>query len=112
MKSIRQEKVEKLLIRDLGSIFQTKSREITPGIMVTVTDVRISKDLGYAAVYVSLFPTEDRSKAIESIQNHKGEIRYELGGLIGKQMRKVPELNFYLDDSFDKAQRIEELLKK
>ena len=112
MDSIRQNKVNSLLLREMAEVMQQESRALFPGGMITVTVVRVSPDLGVAKVYVSLFPPKDRPTALESIKAHAHQLRGKLGNRIGKQMRVVPELLFYLDDSLDRAEEINALLKK
>lgn len=112
MDSLRQNKVNSLLLREMAEVMQQESRSLFPGGMITVTVVRVSPDLGIAKVYVSLFPPKDRSTALEAIKEHAHQLRGKLGHRIGKQMRVVPELLFYLDDSLDRAEEISKLLKK
>lgn len=111
MGSIRQNKVESLLKRDLGSIFQQHSRDMGIKEMISVTIIRISPDLSFAKVYLSVFPSENAQKVADSIQEKSSYVRGLLGKLIGKQVRIVPELAFYIDDSLDYADRIDELLQ-
>ena len=79
--------------------------------MISVTQVRVSPDLGIAKSYLSLFPSDNREEVIEEIRSHAKEIRYILGKKVGQQLRHIPELHFYLDDSFDYAEQIDQLLK-
>jgi len=79
--------------------------------MISVTQVRVSPDLGVARSYLSLFPSNNREEVIEEIRKHTKEIRYILGKKVGQQLRHIPELFFYLDDSFDYAEKIDKLLK-
>tara|TARA_Y100000815_G_C13101972_1_gene409788 strand:- start:261 stop:596 length:336 start_codon:yes stop_codon:yes gene_type:complete len=109
--SIRQEKVAKLIQRDLGEIFQRNGAQMLPGKMITVTVVRTAPDLKMAKVYLSVFPTNDGKKDLKVIKEHASEIRRELGNRIKNQLRAVPELYFYLDDSLDYAERIDDLLE-
>ncbi len=108
--SIRQEKVAKLIQRDLGEIFQQVGTDILPGKMISVTVVRTAPDLRMARVYLSIFPTDTSKTDLKAIKSHAGEIRFQLGQRIKNQLRNVPELFFYLDDSLDYAERIDELL--
>ena len=110
MESTRQLKVSRLLQKDLGEIFQRESRNLSQGAMVTVTIVHVTPDLAMAKVYLSLFATDDKSSLLKHIQKHSKEIRYKLGKRIAKQIRVVPELFFYLDDSLDYIENIENLL--
>lgn len=113
MESTRQKKVSRLLEKELGSIFQKKGRDYD-GKMISVTKVRISPDLGVARVYLSIFPSqkEGEDNLLDLIKNQSTQYRYELGQLVGKQLRVVPELAFFIDDSLDYINNIEDLLKK
>ena len=112
MDSIRQQKVNSLILRELAEIFRQETPSLLPGGMITVTAVRVSPDLGLARTYVSLFPVKDKLAALERIRGHGPHVRGLLGRSIGHQMRVVPELSFHLDDSLDRAEEIDELLKK
>ncbi len=111
MESIRQQKVARLLQKEVGEIFTRKEVSLSMNLMVSVTQVRVTPDLGLAKVYVSLFPATDKKEAIEKIQGKSSEVRYVLGKRVGKQLRHTPDLHFYLDDSFDYAEKIDNLLK-
>ena len=111
METTRQKKVSRLLQKELGDIFQKKGNEFN-GKMITVTIVRISTDLSIARVYLSIFPVKKDDDTIEKIKQKTSQIRNELGQKVRKQLRIVPELNFYIDDSLDYIDNIEELLKK
>jgi ribosome-binding factor A len=108
--SIRQQKVATLIQKELAVIFQRESKNMFKGALITVTVVRITPDLGFAKVYLSFFLTEDKDALLESVRSHKSTIRYELGKAVGKQLRIVPELQFFRDDSIDYAMNINELL--
>jgi len=112
MDSTRLSKVSRLLQKDLGEIFQQESRNLFGGAFITVTVVRVSSDLSIAKVYLSLFMTNDKEALLKSIKAQTKEVRKRLGLRIGKQVRVVPNLDFYIDDSLDYAMKIEELLKK
>jgi len=111
MASTRQEKVARLLQKELATIMQQFSRTHFGGALITVTSVRPSPDMGVAKIYLSLFLTNDKPKLMADIIAVKNEIRRALGMQIGKQMRVVPELAFFLDDSIDYLENIERLLK-
>lgn len=110
MATIRQNKVSRLLQRDLGDIFQKEDKELLPGFMVTVTKVRISADLGIAKVYLSIFPSDKNNENIGIINGQKKHIRHELGKRIRHQVKEIPELKFFIDDSLDYIENIERLL--
>ncbi|MDB4061432.1 30S ribosome-binding factor RbfA [Vicingaceae bacterium] len=111
MESIRQQKVSRLLQREIGDIFTKKEVNLSVNLMISVTQIRVSPDLGVARSYLSLFPSNNREEVIEEIRKHTKEIRYILGKKVGQQLRHIPELYFYLDDSFDYAEKIDKLLK-
>jgi len=108
--STRQLKVSRLVQKELADIFLRKGMEFVHGKMVSVTKVRITPDLSYAKVYLSIFPSEAQEEALKSIQLHTGKIRYDLGTRIRKQLRIVPEISFFIDDSLDYIDNIEKLL--
>ncbi|KAB1063213.1 30S ribosome-binding factor RbfA [Salibacter halophilus] len=110
MASIRQEKVASLIKRDVGEIMQQNGTQYLPGKMITVTIVRMSPDLSFAKIYVSIFPTDDPKQDLEKLKSNGSEIRGLLGKRVKNQLRIVPELGFYLDDSLDYAERIDDLL--
>jgi ribosome-binding factor A len=111
METIRQQKIARLLQKEVGEIFSKSEVIVLKGTMISVTQARVSPDLSIAKIYVSLFPVDDKKEAIEELQGQASEVRYVLGKKIGKQLRHIPELHFYLDDSFDYAEKIDQLLK-
>jgi ribosome-binding factor A len=111
MDSVRQNKVNSLLQKELAEIFLVEGRNFLPRGLITVSAVRISPDLGLAKVYLSLFPVKDKKAVIELIKAQSHRLRGQLGGRVGKQMRIVPDLLFYVDDSLDRAEEIDKLLK-
>lgn len=112
MESVRQQKVNKLVQKELAEIFRGESRNLFGGAFITVTQARVSPDLGLAKVYLSIMAAKDRAAIFKLVEEQKSAIRKRLGNLVGKQLRIVPELMFYIDDSLDYAMKIEELLKK
>jgi ribosome-binding factor A len=112
MTSTRQYKVSRLLQKELGNIFQREGNSIFTGKLITVTEVRITPDLAQARVYLSIFPADDNEKFKQTIEDHSQHIRHELGNRIRHQLRMVPELRFFLDDSLDYIENIDRLLKK
>ncbi|MEM7162791.1 MAG: 30S ribosome-binding factor RbfA [Bacteroidota bacterium] len=111
VESIRQQKISSLLKKELGHIFQRYSKDHFKGAFITVTVVRISQDLSYARVYLSFLAVKDKKALLEYIGGQKKMVRGLLSKSIGKNMRKVPDLSFYLDDSGEYAQEIDQLLK-
>ncbi|MGB1039992.1 MAG: 30S ribosome-binding factor RbfA [Flavobacteriales bacterium] len=111
MASIRQNKISELIKRELSLIFRQNASTICKGAMVTVTIVRVTKDLSQAKIYLSIFGSKDNQEAYNEIVKHKGQIRNELARTVRNQLRKTPELHFFIDDSLDYAMKIDELLK-
>ena len=108
----RQLKVARELQKDLAEIIRSKGMVAFGGAMVTVSEVRISPDLSVAKVYVSIFPSAKAEEVMKVLQENVKAYRGELGRIVAKQLRIVPELVFYLDTSLDYAEHIDELLKK
>ncbi len=112
MEGTRLNKVNRQIQKDLGEIFLNLAPSIFPGGMITVTTVRVSPDLGIAKVYLSLFPTQNRKEVFDAIEQQSKTIRHELAQRIRNQMRIVPELHFFIDDSLDYIENIDRLLNK
>ena len=111
METTRQQKVAKQIQKDISDIFLKEAADLVRGAMVSVTKVRLSPDLALAKVYVSVFPF-DRSEAIgQALNQHVSQIRHALGNRVRSQLRIVPELAFYIDDSLEYVEHIEQLLK-
>lgn len=110
--STRQLKVAREIQRDLAEIIRSKGMAVFAGAMVTVSEVRISPDLSYAKVYVSIFPSSKQGEVMHILEENGRSLRGELGGKVAKQLRIVPEIEFFLDTSIDYAEHIEELLRK
>ncbi len=108
----RQLKVASQIKRDMAEIIRGKGMAAFSGALVSVSGVKMSPDLSQAKVYVSIFPSDKSRDVMETIRNMGGSLRGELGRRVAKQLRIVPELQFYLDDSLDYVEHIEELLKK
>lgn len=111
MQETRQNRIARLLQKELAEIFQSQTRQ-THGILVSVTRVRISPDLSICTAYLSIFPSEKGDELLENIRKNEKTIRYELGRRVHNQLRIIPELRFFLDDSLDYIEHIDELLKK
>ena len=82
------------------------------GVMVSVTRVKISPDLSVCTAYLSIFPSERGEELLNNITKNEKQVRYELGTCVRYQMRIIPELRFFIDDSLDYIERIDALLKK
>ena len=111
MQETRQNKIARLLQKELSVIFQEQTRSLH-GVMVSVTRVKISPDLSICTAYLSIFPSEKSEELIKNITKNEKQIRYELGTRVRYQLRIIPELRFFIDDSLDYIERIDELLKR
>ena len=112
MESTRQKKVSRLLQKELAEILRQKTTELARGKMITVTTARISPDLGLAKIYLSIFPSDKSEETLEKITDNTPRIRNELGSRVRKQLRIIPEIAFYLDDSLDYIDNIDSILNK
>lgn len=111
MQETRQNRIARLLQKELSLIFQSQTRSMH-GVMVSVTRCRISPDLSICTAYLSIFPSEKADELIQNITANEKTIRYELGTRVRNQLRIIPELRFFVDDSLDYIAHIDELLKK
>ena len=111
METTRQQKIAKQIQKDVAEIFQKEGAGIVRGALVTVTAVRISPDFGYANVYVRIFPFVRSAATMKEIEHQNWFIRRALGQRIRNQVKNVPELQFFLDDSLEYIEHIEEALK-
>lgn len=112
METTRQQKVSKQIQKDIADIFAKEGAAIVRGLLVTVTAVRVSPDLGYAKVYVSVFPFDRNSELMERLDRENWFIRRALGQRLRNQLKSVPELQFFLDDSMEYIEQIDEALKR
>jgi len=111
MESTRQKKVSRLIQKEVADIFLKKGSELAHGKMVSVTKVRVSPDLSFARVYISIYPSAGQDDILKSVQDHSSKIRFEMGQKIRRQLRIVPEIAFFIDDSLDYIEKIDKLLK-
>lgn len=111
MQETRQNKIARLLQKELSVIFQEQTRGMH-GVMVSVTRVRVSPDLSVCTAHLSIFPSERGEEIMANINKNDKQIRYELGTRVRHQLRIIPELRFFIDDSLDYIDHIDELLKK
>jgi len=110
MEGTRLSKIERLLQKELGELFR-KQTAMTRGTLISVSTVHVSPDLSMAKVYLSIFPSEKGKELLDTIEKNKRTIRYDLGQIVRTQLRRIPELVFYLDDSLDYVENIDKLLK-
>ena len=111
MEKTRQNKIERLIQKELSNLFLNETRK-SHGMMVSVSEYRISPDLSYCTAYISVFPSEKSEETIKNLTENVKTIRYELGQRLRYQLRIVPELRFFKDDTLDYMEHIDELLKK
>ncbi len=109
MESKRQQKVARQIQKDLGDIFQREAQHLVNGVFVTVTGVRMTPDLGIARAYLSFLPEKKKDLLFEGIQENTRFIRQKLGERVRHQLRIVPELQFYLDDTAEYAAKMDAL---
>ena len=111
METTRQKKVSRLIQKEVAEIFLRKGNEFAPGKMVSITRVRISPDLSFAKIYLSIYPSDNQDDILLLVQDHTSKIRFDLGHKIRSQLRIVPEIVFLIDDSLDYIDNIDKLLK-
>lgn len=109
METTRQQKINRLIQKELSEIFLLQAKQMQ-GVLVSVSAVRVSPDLGIAKAYLSIFPSTRSQELIDNIKANTKAIRFDLGQRLGKQLRIIPELAFYLDDSLDYLENIDRLL--
>ncbi|MGM9837270.1 MAG: 30S ribosome-binding factor RbfA [Paludibacteraceae bacterium] len=110
MESTRQHKIARLIQKDLSDIFLRYARTLG-GTLISVSEVRVSPDLAIAHVYLSIFPQDKVASTMEEIEAHTGKFRGEMGSLERHQLRIIPELHFHVDETIERMERIDELLK-
>ena len=110
METTRHNKISRLLQKELSEIFLLQTKAM-PGVLVSVSAVRISPDMSIARVYLSVFPSEKAEEIVKNVNDNMKTIRYELGTRVRHQLRIIPELKFFVDDSLDYIEKIDSLLK-
>lgn len=111
MQETRQNRIARLLQKELSLIFQAQTRAMH-GTLVSVTRTRVSPDLSICTAYLSIFPSEKAEEILQNVSKNSAQVRYELGTRVHNQLRIIPELRFHIDDSLDYIEHIDELLKK
>ncbi len=111
MEATRQHKIARLLQKDLGDIFLGYTRKMH-GTLISVSEVRVSPDLSIAHVYLSIFPSDRQQAVMATIEEEKGAIRGEMGHRERHQLRIIPELHFHIDETLDRMEVIDSLLKQ
>ncbi len=110
--STRQQKIARQFQRDMADIFSKEAAGLLRGVMATVTAVRVSPDFSYARFYVSIFPFERSAAVMEMLEKQNWMLRRSLGQRIRNQLKVVPEIQFFLDDSLEYIDNIDHLLRK
>ena len=110
MESTRQQKIARLIQKELSEIFRQQTAKMG-NVLVSVSAVRVSPDLSIARVYLSIFPSEKADEILKNINTSAKTVRYELAQRVRYQLRKTPELSFFVDDSLDYIEHIDSLLK-
>ena len=110
METTRQSKISRLILKELGETFLTETRNM-PGVLISVSTVRVSPDLSIAKAYLSIFPSDKSQEILENINRHAKDIRHEISQRVRYQLRRMPNLVFYIDDSLDYLEKIDSLLK-
>ena len=111
METTRQQKISRLIQKELGDIFQRQTQTMR-GVLVSVSRVRISPDMSVCRAYLSVFPSERAQEIVENINGNAAAVRFELGKRVRHQLRIIPEIKYFIDDSLDYIEHIDELLRK
>lgn len=112
METTRQNKISRLIQKDMADILQKEAKDSFHGILISVTKVRVSSDLSIARVYLSIYPSEKGAATLMEVKAMHSRLRGLLGQKVGKQLRIVPQLDFHIDDSLDYLDNIDRLLKE
>src|SRR5882757_11257695 len=112
MESKRQQKFAGVIQQDLAAIFQREGMNYLPNTMVTITKVRVTPDLAIARVFLSFFNNTNTALALHTIKSHASEIRYKLGARIKDQVRIIPQLEFFVDDTSEYVERMDKIFDK
>jgi len=111
METNRQKKIARVLQKDLVDVLQHAAQEGLKGVIISVTKVSVTSDLSLAKVYLSIFPTDKKNELIEGVKSNTTLIRHELANRTKNQLRRMPVLTFYLDDSLDYIEDIDASLR-
>lgn len=111
MESNRQRKVAQIIQEDFAELFRKQAADSKQSILISVSDVKVTADLGIAKIYLSIFPQEHRNAVMKEIEENKAQYRNFIGQKMAKQVRVIPNLNFYLDTSLDDVEKLERELR-
>lgn len=112
MESKRQQKFAGVIQQDLAAIFQREGMSFLPNTLVTITKVRVTPDLALARVFLSFFNNANTQLSLQTIKSHANEIRYKLGARIKDQVRIIPQLEFFVDDTNEYVERMDKIFDK
>ncbi len=112
MESKRQQKFAGVIQQDLAAIFQREGINYLPNTLITITKVRVTPDLAIARIFLSFFNNNNSQLALQTIKSHSSEIRYKLGARIKDQVRVIPQLEFFVDDTGDYVERMDKIFEK
>src|SRR4051812_13444326 len=107
---IKRQQIASLLQQTLGEIFIQESPRLFGRVMITVTSVQMASNLSFAKVYLSFMLTEDKKAMLKSVAQHKNEIKGLLGKRLGSKLRRIPDVQFYVDNSIEQAIRLDRLI--
>ncbi|MCU7612900.1 30S ribosome-binding factor RbfA [Chryseobacterium sp. GMJ5] len=111
MESNRQRKVAQIIQEDFAELFRKQAAESKQSFLVSVSDVKVTADLSIAKIYLSIFPQEFRASIMKEIEENKTQYRNFIGQKMGKQVRIIPQLSFYLDTALDDVEKLEKELR-
>lgn len=111
MNNTRQQKIARLIQKELSDMFLGQTK-LTHGMLVSVSGVRVSSDMQNANVYLSVFPSEHAAEIVQNVNDNVKALRFDFAQRVRFQLRVIPEFHFFLDDSLDYMEHIDELLKK
>lgn len=112
METKRQKQISELLRRQFSMVLMEEGPYIFEKAMVTVTRVNVSPDLQNVKIYLSVFNTDDKNEVLRGLEEHNHRLRFALAAKVGKQLRRIPELKFFLDESLDEYFRMDQLLAR
>jgi ribosome-binding factor A len=107
----RQRKIAGVLQKDLVDVLQKAAQDGMKGVLISVSKVHVTSDLGVAKIYLSIFPSENRNEIVKGVQSNTATIRYEMAKRTRNQLRRMPELLFFGDDTLDYLEEIDKSLK-
>jgi len=111
MDAQRQKKVSALIQKELAALIAADLRRGAANLLISITTVRVAPDFSVAKIYLSIFPSDKANERLEQLQKNSSKIKFDLSKIVKNQLRKVPALSFYLDDSLDHIDEIDDSIK-